>query len=710
MTRSLRVGWLPLVYGIVAVLFCVGELALWITREPVALRMSVDPTFAIRVLVGGGAACTLVMGLGIAMLVLALLMQRGTPGRARLVMLAISGMLASLTPPALVAIAVWLVASASDPMIVDEITELQWGIALLVFAGATITLTLVSAVSTWFLVAPQLRKRAWVVIDVALIVAVAVVTVLLPISPPASAPDALEGPVLRLVVTVLFAIRAAVRVTRPLLELLETTGFQALLAARLLRAGKSGFLTIISLLAIGAVTVSSCALTTTLSVMGGFRDDLKRKILGNHAHVVIDRDHGGFEAWQPTVDAARRVPGVIGASPYVSGEVMVSSASNLSGAVLHGIDPRTIGSVTELGRNMRAGRLDYLEHPERLLDLPADELRGALLPLRRRPRTGRSSPPGGAKRDSFLDHVIADLPDAGPMRTAPSGRKDDDDLDEFLLDAEPGGGPAQGREVLPGIVVGQELARSLRLYVGDEVNVVSPLGDLGPAGPVPKSRPFRVAGIFYSGMYEYDMKYCYVLLPTAQQFLSTGDAITGIEIKVGDVDQAPAIARAVKRAIHRSGLRVRDWQELNRNLFGALALEKLAMFITLGIAIVVAGFCVLGTLMLMVQEKGREVAILKAMGGRDSQIVGLFLLEGALIGTIGAAIGLGLGYVACFAAEHFGIKMNPEVYYIDKLPVHVDGLEFVAVAVAAIVVCTLAAVFPAVPASRLRPVDALRYQ
>jgi lipoprotein-releasing system permease protein len=282
-----------------------------------------------------------------------------------------------------------------------------------------------------------------------------------------------------------------------------------------------------------------------------------------------------------------------------------------------------------------------------------------------------------------------------------------DELERLLRDGpEPIDSP---REVLPGIIVGQELARSLRLYVGDEVNVVSPLGELGPAGPMPKSRPFRVAGVFYSGMYEYDMKYTYVLLDTAQRFLNVGEEISGIEIKVDDVEVAEETAERIEARISRAELRVKDWRELNSTLFGALQLERLAMFVFLGIAILVAGFCVFATLTLMVQEKSSEMGILKAMGARRGDVVRIFLVEGLLIGLLGAGLGCGLGYVACFAAEHFGIRMNPEVYYIDKLPVHIDNSEFVAVGIAAVVVCVLATIFPAILASRTRPIDALRY-
>ncbi|MEM9192828.1 MAG: ABC transporter permease, partial [Myxococcota bacterium] len=508
----------------------------------------------------------------------------------------------------------------------------------------------------------------------------------------------------QLSVVALLALRTLVRFMPPILDGIEAMGFRTFVAARHLRSKKSDFLATISILSILAVTVSSAALCMVLSVMGGFRQDLKRKILGNNAHVVVDLDHETFTQWEPVLQAARDTEGVVGASPYVSGEVMVTSATNLAGAVLRGIDPHTVSDVIDLRSNITRGDLDYLTDPEALLNHPDDF---GPLPMDMPLFDGSGDPP---ENSNPSNGPIGDL---GELLDAPPGTEFGPDPDSAIpIDEALRNGPSPAsspREVLPGIIVGQELARSLRLYVGDEVNVVSPFGDLGPAGPIPKSRPFRVAGIFYSGMYEYDMKYMYVTLPTAQRFLSTGEEISGVEVKVADIDDAPAIGQRVARNIGRDDLRVRDWQELNKNLFGALALEKLAMFITLGLAVLVAGFCVLGTLTLMVQEKGREVGILKAMGTRSRDVVGIFMFEGFLIGVFGAGLGLGIGYVLCFAAEHFGIRMNPEVYYIDRLPVHIDPSEFLMVALTAVGMCLLATVFPALVASLQKPVEAIRF-
>jgi lipoprotein-releasing system permease protein len=604
-----------------------------------------------------------------------------------------------------------------------------------------------ATIASWFLLPQRVRRIIWLIVDVPLVIAFVLTLWALPFTPELG-PDGqaldITLPAIALTIATLFAIRAFARLLPPALDAMERVHFQALVGARMLRAKKSGFLTLIGLLSILAVSFSSCMLTTTLSVMGGFQNDLQRKILGNNAHVVIDRAYGTFEGADPLLERVRGLEGVVGASPYVAGEVMITSASNLGGAMLRGIDPTTIGTVTDLPRNMRHGRLEYLTDPEQLLHLSADEMTGSILGGAARP-----PPPDAPPIDAAGD---AGAPDAGLRLALPGARGDAPvpeasrslmrDIDRMLgelppLPGEEASGDAFGsiedhaivrdslrddgflrgipplqspREVLPGLIVGQELARSLRLHVGDEVNVVSPVGDLGPAGPIPRSRPFRVAGIFYSGMYEYDMKVVYTDLATAQRFLSTGGAVTGIEVKVDDWERAERSAAAIVSAIARPELRVRSWQEVNRNLFGALEIEKLAMFITLGIAILVASFCIIGTLVLMVQEKGKEVGILKAMGAEDRQIVGMFMLQGLLIGVLGAGSGLGLGWVVCFAFEHFGlIPLDPQVYYIDRLPIHTEPADFVAVGIAAVIVCLLATIYPAILGSRLKPVDALRF-
>jgi lipoprotein-releasing system permease protein len=631
----------------------------------------------------------------------ALRTPRGTPGRLRELMIATSfgacfaGCAGALL--ALLQIAPMLpegaVVSLEDAVLLasgkaSKLLMVALGLGVL---GAVVGVGFL--ISGWFLLSRAFRRRAFVLIDLSLFAAAIYAGLKFPLKP--AQPEQIPGSSFLIGVMFLLGIRLSARALPYLLNAIERLDFRALVAARHLRAKKSGFLAAIGFLSILSVSVSSCALTTTLSVMGGFRQDLKRKILGNNAHILIDRARARIPAQSDPSELVRKVPGVRGVSHYVSGEVMISSSSNLAGAVLRGVDPTQIASVSELAKNMRMGSLDYLLTPEKLEHIPLGQGVGTPLPL---PKVTRGVSDGDAKPDH--------------------GTRLSDQIDQALRGQEPevveplprGDELAKRPPPLPGIVVGQELAKSLRLYLGDEVNIVTPLGALGPTGPMPKSRPFRVAGIFYSGMYEYDMKFAYVTLASAQGFLNTGPELSGVEVAVNEPDRAQEIAHEIEARLAQPGLRVRPWQELNKNLFGALALEKLAMFIALGIAILVASFCIIGTLTLMVQEKGREVAVLKAMGAGDRAIVGIFVLEGTLIGVFGSLLGLALGYAVCFAAENFGVRLNPEVYYIDRLPVHIDPVEFLSVGLAAIVVCLLVTIYPAQLASRLRPVDALRFE
>jgi lipoprotein-releasing system permease protein len=262
---------------------------------------------------------------------------------------------------------------------------------------------------------------------------------------------------------------------------------------------------------------------------------------------------------------------------------------------------------------------------------------------------------------------------------------------------------------LDGILVGRECAKNLHLYVGQEVQVVSPLGQDTPAGQIPRVRNFRVAGIFYSGMYEYDTKYAYVTLPALQSFLSLGDEVDGIEIKIRDHDDTRPAVLALQKELGPQ-YRVQDWKEINRNLFSALKLEKIAMFLVLTIIILVASFSIVSNLIMVVVEKAKEIAILKALGASDWGVMRIFMIEGSYIGALGTAFGISLGVATCVALERFGLPLDSEVYYIDRLPVSMDGVAIALVAFAGLAISFIATIYPSYVAAKLRPVDGLRYE
>jgi lipoprotein-releasing system permease protein len=459
------------------------------------------------------------------------------------------------------------------------------------------------------------------------------------------------------------------------LNRLERWRFVSFIAVRHVRSQKSGFLTVISILSIAGVALSSLALCAVVSIMGGFGADLKRKILGNNAHIRIDSaEVGGFANADEVLQNVRLVRGVHAATPVAGGEAMASSSSNTAGVLLRGVDPDSIVHVIDLANNIEVGKLAYLRQTDKLADLPPDEEVGI--------------GPGGEK---YLK---------GP-RLRPWITRDLDPGIEDLI---------RPPDVRPGIVIGRELAKTLHVYVGDEIRLVAPLGDLGPMGVMPRTKQFRVAAIFYSGMYEYDQNYAYILIDVAQDFLDLTGHVTSIDVKVDDAERVDGIRPAVATAVERPDLRVRDWKEMNKNLFSALKLEKIATFVILSLAIAVASFCIVCTLLLMVTEKSKEIAILKAVGASDGSILRIFMSEGLVIGGIGTVLGVMTGLVVCLSLRWFGLRLDPEVYYLERLPVEVNATDYLLVALSAILITIVATIYPAMAASRLRPVDGIRYE
>ena len=301
---------------------------------------------------------------------------------------------------------------------------------------------------------------------------------------------------------------------------------------------------------------------------------------------------------------------------------------------------RDAEGVSDLRRTMKKGVLEHLLTPE--------EIPGA------RPRV--QFPPATSPKG---------------VKTSTSGRAKPIDGAVPVVRSP----PVRRRRILPGIIIGRELAKTLRAYVGDTVKLVSPVSDeIGPMGPIPKLRRFRVAGIFYSGMYEYDANFSYLEMQQAQRFFGVRNRATGVEIKVKDIDDTARVVDAIQRRLGGHPYAVEDWRMMNKELFSALLLEKLAMFIALGMIVIVASFLIIAVLVMIVLQRKKEIAVLKSLGASDASIMKIFVLVGLILGTGGALLGGTLGVGVCLFLDSRRLRAR-RAYFLHRATSGGDELE-----------------------------------
>lgn len=299
--------------------------------------------------------------------------------------------------------------------------------------------------------------------------------------------------------------------------------------------------------------------------------------------------------------------------------------------------------------------------------------------------------------------------DVTPQGGYASKLPDDDSLPENI-DPDPCRSPEQVK-ALPGVVIGRSLSRRLAVGLGDCLQITSPqigmtFGASGSRPPIAKQ--FRVIAIFEAGFDQYDSKLVYTDLYEAQAFYEQGDSVTGVEAKVDDIEKAADIAKQVDKILANGVYHTMDWRELNHGLFTALLIQQIAMSFVLTLIIVVAAFTVIATLIMVVLDKKKEIALLKAIGASDDAILRVFVYQGGIIGLVGTALGLAIGWVSCKSLLAYGFPLDPKVYFISKLPVNVRPTEFIITGIVAILICLVATIFPAFYAARLRPSDGLR--
>jgi lipoprotein-releasing system permease protein len=432
--------------------------------------------------------------------------------------------------------------------------------------------------------------------------------------------------------------------------------FELFVATRYLRAKRrQAFIGIITAISIAGVAAGVASLVIALAINNGFRQDLQQRLLGSTSHISLQRIvDDGIRDWPALMDRLSKQPHVVAAAPAIFEQVLISRGPRARGAVLKGMIPRYERRVGDLLSTVKEGSAEALD------ETPASEQ--------------NSTQEGSSQSADSL------------------------------------AGQRERVAAMPPIVLGKDMADNLGATVGSVVLVTSPQGELTPFGMVPKYNRFRVVGIFNSGFFDYDSSWAFARLSDAQQLFGLGDLISVIEFKVDDIYNAGPIARELEDAAGK-GFMTTNWMEQNKALFHALRLERLVTFITIGLIVFVAALNILISLIMMVMEKTKDIAVLMSMGTRRRQVRNLFIAQGVLIGVIGTAIGLVLGYAISYAGGHYHIiSLSPEVYSIDYVPFAPRAIDGVIVALVAVGISFVATLYPSWSAARILPAEALRYE
>jgi lipoprotein-releasing system permease protein len=523
-------------------------------------------------------------------------------------------------------------------------------------------------------------------------------------------------------------------------------GYPVTVALRYLASRKRNMVSISTALAVGGVVLGVAALTIVMSVTGGFQEQFREKVLGVNAHVLVLKYSIDFREYRDVIKKIEGVPHVTGIAPFVINPMMVTHGDRTAtGVLLKGVDPQLMPTVLDLPKHIVSGSLEGLRKPG------AKPPERAKDPLRQdfdARHTTLDPPDHGSKddRDGGTDSLLAmiqrevdeemrlidagidarahdeaaiaaaETPPPAPMGkeadlTPQGGYKSqlpDDDFIPDAVDPDPCKSPEQVAR-MPGIVVGRTLAKQLDVGLGDCVQVTSPQIGLSFGGARPPiAKQFRVISVFEAGFDQYDSKLVYTDLYEAQDFYEYGDSVTGIEMKLDDIDKSDEVAKIIATRLNNGLYNTMTWQQLNHGLFTALLFQQIGMSFVLGLIILIAACTVIATIIMIVMEKKKEIALLKAIGATNGAVMRIFLYQGTMIGVAGTTLGVAIGYVCCRFLIAYAFPLDPKVYFISKLPVSMHASEFIIPALIALAICINATILPALYAAEMRPADGLR--
>ena len=411
--------------------------------------------------------------------------------------------------------------------------------------------------------------------------------------------------------------------------------FELLVGLRYTHAKRRNhFISFISIVSMAGIALGVMALIVVLSVMNGFQEELRARILGVAAHLEISAPGERLSDWRGVLAQAQQNQDVVSGAPYVNAQGMLANGDMVRGAIIRGVLPELENRVADFAQHMKAGKLDDLK-------------------------------PG-----------------------------------EF------------------GIILGGELARVLGVYPGDKVVLLTPQGNITPAGVMPRVKQFTVTGVFEAGMFEYDSGLALIHLQDAQKLLRLGDDVSGVRLKLSELFRAPFVTQELSQSLS-GDYYLTDWTKSHANFFRAVAIEKRMMFLILLLIVAVAAFNIVSTLVMAVTDKQSDIAILRTLGAKPASIMKIFIVQGTFIGVFGTLLGvaggvllaLNLETVVPFIERLAGMDLFPaDVYYISELPSKLDWSEVGLISIVSLFISLVATLYPSWRASRVNPAEALRYE